>query len=185
MVPWPTTFATALEPARYFTAPPFELPISLVIAEPGWYAGHLHPDFLDLQRFDGVAVGSFPNRIVGFAWPASIRGVDGPVGAAGLTPAAAVDLASERSSVKTANRAGVQLLGLTGERIDLHSDLGSNPIFETSDGAFGLGPELDVRLAALPLDGRLLLVLVLAPPGQLDAAWDQAVPILASAKVAR
>ena len=68
---------------------------------------------------------------------------------AGLTPEAAVDLMIERGSVKAGERAAVELFGLAGERIDLHSDLGNNPIFGTADGDFGLGPELDARLVAL------------------------------------
>jgi hypothetical protein len=180
-LPWPSTFAAPLDPARYSLSPPFEMPISLAIPEAGWYAGHLHSDFIDLQRFDGVDVGTFPTKMLGFGLPGSIRGVDGAVAATGLTPSAAIDLLRGRSSIKATNAAAVALIGLAGERVDLHSELGSNPIFATSDGAFGLGPELDLRLAVLPLDGGLLLVVVLAPTADLDAAWQQVLPTLDSA----
>ena len=182
-LPWPANFAAPLDQARYSLSPPFETPISLAIPEAGWYAGHVHPDFIDLQRFDGVDVGSFPTRMLGFGLPGSIRGVDGAVAAAGLTPAAAIDLLRGPSSIKATNAAAVNLIGLAGERVDLHSDLGSNPIFETSDGAFGLGPELDLRLSVLPLDGGLLVVAVLAPASELEAAWTDGLPILASTKL--
>ena len=146
--------------------------------QPGWYAGHINAVFIDLQRFDGVAVGSFPTRMLAFGRPENVRGEDGAVPVIGLTPAAAIDLMAARGSVKPGERAAVELFGLQGERIDLHSDLGNNPIFGTADGDFGLGPELDVRLAALPFDDGLLIVGVLAAADDLDAAWEQALAIL-------
>ncbi len=175
---WPTEFAVEMAPGTYFTSPPFVVPMTLTIDAPGWYAGHLNPVFIDLQRFDGVAVGSFPTRMLAFGRPENVRGADGAVPVAGLTPAAAIDLMAERSSIVPGERASVELFGLEGQRIDLHSDLGNNPIFGTADGDFGLGPELDVRLAALPFDDGLLIVAILASADDLDAAWEQALTIL-------
>ncbi len=167
----------------YFSSPPFLVPLSITVSEAGWYAGHINPVFIDLQRFDGVAVGTFPTRMLAFGWPENVRGDGGAVPVAGLTPAAALDLISERGSIETAERAAVELFGLAGERIDLHSELGNNPIFGTANGDFGVGPELDARLVALPLDEGLLMVAVLAPAADLEDAWDQALPMLESVKV--
>ena len=177
-LPWPGTFAVEMTPGTYFTTPPFVIPMTVPMSEAGWYAGHINPTFIDLQRFDGVEVGSFPNRMIGFGWPENVRDSSGPVPAAGLTPAAAIDILTGRGSLKSGERAAVELLGLQGERIDLHSDLGNNPIFGTSDGDFGLGPELDMRLAVLPLGDGLLMVATLATADDLDDAWEQALAIL-------
>jgi hypothetical protein len=175
---WPTEFAVEMTPGTYFTSPPFIVAMTIAIEEAGWHAGHLNPVFIDLQRFDGVAVGSFPTRMLAFGWPENVRGNGGPVPVAGSTPAAAVDLMAERGSVQADERAAVELFGLEGERIDLHSDLGNNPIFGTANGDFGLGPELDVRLVVLPLDDGLLMVGILAAADDLDDAWEQAQTIL-------
>jgi hypothetical protein len=182
-LPWPTEFSIELVNGRYFTSPPFVVPMAITIAEPGWYAGHLNPVFIDLQRYDGVEVGGLPSRMLGFGWPEHIRGADGQISVAGLAPGAALDQLVARGSLEAGERAAVELFGLEGERIDLHSDLANNPIFGTADGDFGIQPELDVRLVVLPLDDGLLMVVVLALGDDLDAAWEQALPILATVEL--
>ena len=169
---------------RYFTSPPFVIPMTVELTEAGWHAGHLNPVFIDLQRYDGVDLGGLPSRMLGFGWPENVRG-DRPLDVAGLTPAAAVDSITARGSIKSSNRASIELFGLEGERIDLHSDLTNNPIFGTADGDFGIQPELDCRLSVLPLDDGLLMVAVLAPAADLEAAWEQALPILEAATLDR
>ena len=176
-LPWPTEFAVEMN-GTYFSSPPFVVPLAISIAETGWYAGHLNPAFIDLQRYDNGEVGGFPTRMLAFGWPENVRGGSGVVPVAGLAPGAAIDLMVDRGSVEPGERVPVELFGLTGERVDVHSDLGNNPIFGTADGDFGLGPELDARLVALPLGDGLLMVVVLAPPGELDEAWEQALPML-------
>jgi len=167
-------------PGTYFSSPPFVIPLTLELTERGWHAGHLNPVFVDLQRYDGVAVGGLPTRMLALGWPDNVRGADGPVPVAGLTPGDALDLLASRGSIRARERRGIELSGLAGERIDLHSDLGNNPIFGTADGDFGLGPELDLRLIAVPYRDGLLMLSVLAPAADLDAAWQQALPILQS-----
>ena len=83
---WPTGFAVEMANATYFTSPPFVVPLTITIAEPGWHAGHLNPVFIDLQRYDGVEVGGLPTRMLAFGWPENIRDADGGVPVAGLTP---------------------------------------------------------------------------------------------------
>lgn len=174
---WPKAFDIELA-GTYWSSPPFSIPFAITVEEPGWFSGHLHAEFLDLQRFDGITPHQFPNRLLGFADPDRFRGADGPVAVAGLTPGAALDLLAARASLRTTDRAAVELFGLAGERLDLHSATNNNPLFGGTEGDFGLGPELDVRLVALPRDGRLFVVVVSAPPGEIDAAWEQAMPIL-------
>jgi hypothetical protein len=56
----------------------------------------------------------------------------------------------------------------------------SVPLFGGPAVVFGLDPENDVRLGTVPLADGLLLVLVLAAPDELDAAWHETQPILES-----
>lgn len=179
MLARPTTVDVAVE-GTYWSSPPFRIPFAITVDTPGRFAGHLHAEFVDLQRFDGMTQHQFPNRMLGFADPDRFRGVDGPVDVAGLTPDEALDLLAGRASLKTSSREVQELIGLTGARLDVHSATSNNPLFGGEAGDFGLGPELDIRLVVLPLDGRLFVVAVLAAPGDLDGAWDQALPILAS-----
>jgi hypothetical protein len=182
-LPWPSEFAVEMTAGTYFSSPPFVIPLTIEISEAGWHAGHLNPVFIDLQRYDGVEVGGLPTRMLAFGWPENVRGNDGPVPVLGLTPTAALDLQTDRGSVEPGKRAEVELFGLSGAWIDLHSDLNNNPIFGTADGDFGLGPELDVRLVALPLDEGLLMIGVLAPTDDLEEAWEQALPMLETVEI--
>jgi hypothetical protein len=174
---WPKAFDIEMS-GTFWGRPPFRIPFTITVEEPGWYSGHLHAEFIDLQRFDGMTQHQFPNRMLGFGDPEHIRGNDGDVADTGLTPDAALDLLAARASLTTSNRAAVELLGRTGARLDIHSATGNNPIFGGAAGNFGLGPELDIRLVLLPLDGGLLVVLVSASTADLGAAWEQALPLL-------
>ena len=179
---WPKAFDVAVQ-GTYWSSPPFRVPFQITVAEAGWFSAHLHADFIDFMRFDDRPH-QFPNRMVGLGDPDHIRGGDGAVSVTTLTPGAALDLLAPRASLTTSNRAAQELFGLAGARLDLRSATNNNPLFGGEDGDFGLGPELDVRLVLLPLDGRLLAVVVLAEPGDLDAAWDQALPILETVQLA-
>jgi hypothetical protein len=173
---WPTTNDVELH-GTYAADPPFRIPFTLTIDEGGWYSGHLHDTFIDLQRFDGMAAHQFPNRMLGFADPDHFRGAS-DIDATGLTPDAALDLLAGRASLTTSNRGPQRLLGTDGARIDIHSATESNPLFGNGVDHFGLGPQLDIRMAVLPRDGRLFVVCVLAVPGDLDGAWEQALGVL-------
>jgi hypothetical protein len=179
---WPNAFDVELEVATYWSEPPFRIPFSIAVIQPGWYSAHVHEDFFDLLRFDGVPH-QFPTRMVGFADPDQFRGDDGNVAVEGLSPDDALDLLARRASLETTNRSALDMFGIRGARIDLHSGTDSNPIFGTAEGNFGLGPELDMRLVLLPRGGRLFVVVVLAAPGDLDAAWEQALPILETVRL--
>ena len=178
-VSWPSEFAVEMR-GTYFSSPPFVIPFTIDIDQPGWYAGHINPVFVDLQRYDGVDVGSFPTRMLGFGWPETVRGADGPVAVDLLTPDSAIDLLVPRASLGVANRQPAVALGLDGERVDLHSVVQNNPVFGSADGDFGIQPELDARLVVLQYGDGLLMVVVLAPPGELEAAWTEVADMLAS-----
>lgn len=179
---WPKAFDIEMS-GTYWSTPPFTIPFTITVEEPGWFSGHLHPTFVDLQRFDGITPHQFPNRMLGFGDPSHFGAAGSPVDATTLTPDAALDLLADRASLTTTNRTPQQLLGLQGARMDLHSATDNNPLFGDPGGNFGLGPQLDVRLVILPRDGRLFVVAVLAAPGDLDAAWEQALPILESVEL--
>jgi hypothetical protein len=178
MQAWPTAFDVELH-GTYAADPPFRIPFTITVDATGWYSGHLHAAFIDLQRFDGMTPHQFPNRMLGFADPDHVRGGT-DVDVENLAPDGALDLLAARASLQVSNRAPQRLLGIDGVRMDLHSATDSNPLFGNGADNFGLGPELDVRLVALPLRRRLFAVVVLAAPGDLEAAWEQAIPMLAS-----
>jgi hypothetical protein len=167
-----------LLPGRYFSSPPFDLPFTFEIADSGWQMGHLHGEFFDLFRFDDGPSPADPTRSIAFALPEHVRGIDGDVSVAGLTPEGALDKLLGRASLRTGARVPVRLFGVDGARLDLHSTVGNNPVFGGPAGDFGLWPHLDVRLVALGDPDDLLLVLVLAPADELEAAWTDALEIL-------
>ena len=70
--------------------------------------------------------------------------------------------------------------GREGRRIDVHTIAPDTKLFGGEDGAFGQGPDQDIRLGVVEHGGGLLLVLVLAAASDLDAAWNQVQPILES-----
>jgi len=177
---WPTQATIELEAARYFSAPPFSIPFTVEVPEAGWYSGHLHEEFFDLMRFDGVPTDGLPTRIIGFQAPLHVRGADGDVPVAGLTPDEAVDLLTERSSLALANREDVELSDLEGVRVDVRSSVGNNPTFGGEAGDLGVGGELTTRMIILERGEGLMVVIVVALPDDLEAAWRQAQDILAT-----
>ena len=177
----PTQFAVELEPATYFSSPPFELGFTFEVDDRGWVAGHLNDEFFDLQLYEGEpAVGVLPMRMVGFGHPAHFRSATGDLAASEPTPREAVDLLAARDDLEAGNVRDMDLAGRPSARVDLHSDRINNPLFGGDDGNFGLGPDLDVRLAVVPLQDGPLVIVVLAPPTELDDAWTETRTILES-----
>lgn len=178
--PWPSEFGIDLVPGTYFSSPPFDVPFTLVVGETGWQTGHLHAEFFDLIRFDGLPETDLPAVLFGFAQPTMVRGAGGNEPAAGMTPDAAIDGLATRADIGATNRAAVDLFGRPGARVDLRADVDNTQLFGGPAGNFGLGPDRNLRIAAVAFDGGLLLVLVMAPPGEVEEAWDRVAPILAS-----
>jgi hypothetical protein len=175
---WPTAFDVEFEQATYFSSPPFDVPFTLEVDEPGWFSGHLNGEFFDLLRFDGVPHTGLPTRMLTFGVPGHVRGPDGDVPVQDLTAEAAADLIEQADDRTTSNRMDIELLGLTGVVLDIHSELNNTPIYGGAAGNFGLSPERDVRLAILAHADGFLLVGMLAEAGDLDAAWEHAEGIL-------
>ena len=176
----PTRFGVELEPGTYFSSPPFEIPFTFDVAARSWKAGHLIDEFFDLQQFEGEPGVNLPDRLVGFGHPDAFHGPDGEVAASALTPRAAIDLIAAQEDLVATNLRGVEIAGEGGARVDLHSAIDNNHVFGGDHGDFGIGPELDVRLAVIPFEDTLLVLLLSAPPGELGEAWDEAIGILDS-----
>ena len=181
----PTQFAVELEPGTYFSSPPFELGFTFDVDEPGWFAGHLNDEFFDIQQFEGEpAEGVTPERIVGFAHPLQIYD-PAAVEVAGLTPAEAVNRWVERTDIAATNVMELELLGGDAVRVDVHSPTSMVPLFSGDDGIFRLDSAYDVRFVVIAVDGGLFLASVHAPAAELEAAWEQALPILESSTLRR
>jgi len=177
-LPFPRTTGEVVA-GRYASDPPFDVPFRFEVPADGWESMHLHAEFFDIGRFATEERQTAPIRWIAFGHPGYIRG-DEDVPAAGLTPEAAATLLSARDDLTASEAVPFTFAGRDGVRLDLHAPEANTPIFGGPDGAFNLEPSIDIRLGIVPLDAELLLVFVGAPPGELDAAWDEALPILES-----
>lgn len=167
---------------RYASDPPFDVPFTFEVPSDGWESMHLHGEFFDIGRFATADRQTAPVRWIAFGHPGYIRG-DEDVPAAGLTPEAAATLLSARDDLTASETVPYAFAGRDGVRLDLHAPEANTPIFGGPDGAFNLEPSIDIRLGIVPLDDDLLLVFVGAPAGELDAAWEEAQPILDSVRL--
>ena len=161
---------------RYASDPPFDVPFTFDVPAGGWESMHLNGEFFDIGRFATAERQTAPIRWIAFGHPAHPR----RRGRAGCRthPEAAATLLSSREDLTAGEAVSFSLAGRDGVRLDLHAPEANTPIFGGPDGAFNLEPSIDIRLGIVPLDDDLLLVFVGAPPGELDAAWDEARPIL-------
>ena len=140
---------------------------------------HVHGEFFDLGRFEGEERQTAPARWIAFGDPEHVRGSE-DVPDTDLTPAEAAALLAERTDLTAGEPVPFSLDGREGVRLDLHAAEPNTPIFGGAEGDFGLEPSVDIRLAFVPVDEGLLVVFVAAPADELDAAWDEAQPVLES-----
>ena len=181
--PFPTDDGVGLEPGRYASAPPFDVAFTFEVDDAGWESMHLHGEFFDIGRFDTDERPAQPVRWIGWAHPDHVRGgTDEPV--AGMTPEEAAALLASRDDVTASEPVPFAFAELAGVRLDLHASRPNTLLFGGADGNFGLEPSHDLRLGIVPLDERLVFVLVLAAPAELDAAWAEAAPILEGVELA-
>lgn len=177
----PARFDVELAPGRYWSSPPFEIGFPFMVDQPGWIAGHLGRDFFDIQRDADGAGPKWPQSILAFGLPASIRG-DTDVPVAGLTPAEAIAQLRARASLGGSNVTERTLFGRLAVSMDLHAAVES-PVFGAAGGTFTIGPELDARFVLVPFEERLLAVIVQGAVGDLEARWQEALPILESVRL--
>ena len=174
---WPQASGIDLEPGRYASSPPFDVAFTFEVSEDGWESAHLHGEFFDLIR--DVDPDGLPARWLAFGRPEYI-GVEPGTPATGMSVDEAIALIRARDDIRAADPEPFELDGRGGTRIDLHTLAPDTKLFGGEDGAFGQGPNQDIRLGVVEHDGGLLLVLVLAAASDLDAAWHQVQPILDS-----
>ena len=176
---FPTSQGHVLEPGRYDSQPPFNIPFTFEAPAGGWESMHVHGEFFDLGRFEGEERQTAPARWIAFGDPEHVRGsVDVPD--TDLTPDEAAALLAEREDLTAGEPVPFSLDGRDGVRLDLHAPEPNTPIFGGAEGDFGLEPTVDVRLGFVPVDEGLLVVFVAAPADELDAAWEEAQPVLES-----
>jgi hypothetical protein len=147
-----------LEPGRYafdsFTGPPITFAIG-----PGWIGGHTHPEFFDVQREAGGV-------LLGFADPTFVVGAEGVVEVEGLSAEDAVGrIAANPPFVGGSVRSGT----IDGREA---FEVGGMPetsveLFGSDDGTFTVEPG-SVRLIAVDVDGRLMLIVGSVWPAQRD-----------------
>ena len=174
---WPQASGIDLERGRYASSPPFDVAFTFEVTEVGWESAHLHGEFFDLIR--DVGPDGLPARWLAFGRPEYI-GIEPGTPAAGMSVDEAIALFRARDDVRATDPEPFELDGRVGSRIDLHTLAPDTKLFGGEDGAFGQGPNQDIRLGVVEHGGGLLLVLVLAAPSDLEDAWNQVQPILAS-----
>ena len=176
---FPTSQGHVLEPGRYDSQPPFNIPFTFEAPAGGWESMHVHGEFFDLGRFEGEERQTAPARWIAFGDPEHVRGSE-DVPDTDLTPAEAAALLAERTDLTAGEPVPFSLDGREGVRLDLHAAEPNTRIFGGAEGDFGLEPSVDVRLGFVPVDEGLLVVFVAAPADELDAAWEEAQPVLES-----
>ena len=176
---FPSTTGEVLVKGRYGSQPPFNIPFTFEAPAGGWESMHLHGEFFDLGRFEGEARQTAPVRWIAFGDPEHVRGAD-DVPDTDLTPDEAAALLAAREDLTAGEPVPFTLDGRDGVRLDLHAPERNTPIFGGAEGDFGLEPSVDVRLGFVPVDEGLLVVFVAAPVDELDAAWEEAQPVLES-----
>jgi hypothetical protein len=176
---FPATTGAVLAPGRYASSPPFDIPFTFEVPAGGWESMHLHGEFFDIGRFATEERQTAPARWIAFGHPEHVRS-DEDVPVAGLTPEEAATLLTARDDLSASETVPWTLAGLDGVRLDLHAPEPDTPIFGGPEGDFGLEPSTDIRIGFVPFDGGLLVAFVGAPADELDAAWEEAQPILDS-----
>jgi hypothetical protein len=178
-IAFPTTTGEVLVSGRYDSQPPFNIPFTFEVPAGGWESMHLHGEFFDIGRFATEERQTAPARWIAFGDPEHVRGSE-DVPDTDLTPAEAAALLAGRTDLTAGEPVPFSLDGREGVRLDLHAPEPNTPIFGGPDGDFGLEPSIDIRIGFLPLENGLLVVFVGAPPNELDAAWEEAQPVLDS-----
>jgi DNA-binding beta-propeller fold protein YncE len=137
---------TSLRPGRYAYAQ-FAPSLSLEIG-PGWIGGHMHAEFFDVQREEGV--------LLGFARPAFVLGARGEVEAAGLAPDDALRTIATIDALDADAVAATSIDGHRAYEVRFRTSA-SVPLFGGDEGTFTI-EEGTHRLLALTIDGALALI---------------------------
>jgi hypothetical protein len=164
----------SLAPGRY-TYPGFAPRIELEVGD-GWQVAHLMPEFVDVARQDE---GGF--SAIMFQRPARIFGPPG--GAPATTPDEAVELLRQNDGLEVSDPVAAEVGGLAGLEVDLIATAQDTQVFAGAQPLLGIGPDNDVRLAFFAVDGGVLSIGLVSPPGAMDAWSLIAQPVLDSIRI--
>jgi hypothetical protein len=176
---FPSLSEVPLPPGRYWCTPPFGIDFVFDVIGEDWESAHLHAEFFDIMQLEEGS--RSPRRWIAWALPTTLYGAT-DASAAGLSPGEAAELLASNPFVVASQTSRFQLSGRDGYRLDLSASRATPPvpIFGGPDGDFGLDNEHELRLGIVRDNEKLVLALVIAPNGELEAAWTEAEPILAS-----
>jgi hypothetical protein len=167
-----------LAQGRYDSQPPFGLAFTFEVIGDDWVSAHLHEEFFDIMKLEEGSTS--PYRWIAWGLPTALYGAtDAP--ASELAPQGAAELLAGNPFVDASEIEPINIDGEEGARLDLRINRPSNvPIFGGPAGDFGLDGDHELRLGIVQPGDDLLLVLVLARNGELEAAWTEALPIIDS-----
>jgi hypothetical protein len=138
---------TSLEPGRYrYDA--FEPAMTFAVG-PGWVGGHVHAEFFDVQREEGV--------LLGFARPTFVMGRDGAVDSGRL---GALDALRAIASIRGVDTDPVATTAIDGRRaFEIRTrSAGAVELFGGDEGTFTAEAGRH-RVIALEVEGVLVLVI--------------------------
>lgn len=179
---FPTVTGEVLAAGRYMSSPPFDIRFTFEVPPTDWESMHLHGELFDIGRFETDARAVLPDRWIAWGHPTVFYGADEvPVG--DLTPDEALGLLTARDDLTASDPERFTFAGIDGARVDLHAMAPNTRLFGGEEGDFGLEPTLDARFGVVVLNADLVVVMVLARADELEAAWEEAQPILNSVRL--
>jgi hypothetical protein len=169
LLSFPPVSAVELAVGRYSSQPPFDVAFSFRIPVAGWGTAHHHGEFFDVMQ--PAELGVPPTRWIAWARPAVIHGAT-EVDAAGMSPAELYAAYQARAEIELGAAQPYVLDGLAGLMFDMSTADGGVEILGGPAGDLQLDPAYEARVIVVSVDDAPLLVMVLAPRGELEAAWN-------------
>jgi hypothetical protein len=163
-----------LQAGRYAYAA-FTPRVELTVGD-GWQNAHRVPEFFDVVQ---VRDGDF--WAVMFHHPARIFGP--PEGGSATTPEEAIELLRENDGLELSTPTPIEIDGRNGLQVDLFAATEDTQVLAGAQPLLGIGPTNDVRLAFFAVEGGVLVIGLVSPPGEM-AAWAlTAQPVLDSVTI--
>ena len=159
-----------------YTHADFTPRIEVEVPGGGWQTFHLSPDFFDvaIETDDGPVAIMFM-RPQTFVTP---HGEFEPA-----SPDEAIDLLAHYEGVSLSGSRAVEIGGVAGAQMDVSFDVDNTHLFQVTDGLIGFGPQTDVRLAYLEVDGDLLVIALNVPAGTLAQSEELTRPVMESVEI--
>jgi hypothetical protein len=162
--------------AGRYTHTAFTPRIVVEVPDGGWQTFHLSRDFFDvaIETDDGPVAIMFI-RPQAFVTP---HGEFEPA-----SPEEAIDLLGHYEGVSISEARAMEIDGIAGVEVDVTFDVDNTHVIRVTDGLIGFGPQTDVRLAYLEVDGELLVIGLNVPAGSLEDSEELAQPVLESIQI--